>query len=254
MRFSDNDLDYIKGKNYINALPVTFEFDNEDYRYQTQIDLLCKLAKGKKIIHVGCVDHNIETVKHKIKRGKWLHSRLCQTASRCHGVDIENKGIHFIREKLGFHDTSCADIFSDEFAQIIEKDTWDYLLIPEVLEHIAEPSAFLQAIDERYGKSFSKIIITVPNGISQDNWKFAKKGMEVINSDHCFWFTPYTLAKTIVNAGMTVEKILMCRHGTINWRSFIKKRFFRKHPLLRNDILCIAGPAEKQTPDTNEML
>ncbi len=245
MRFSDDIINYLKGDKYINALPITFQLDEEDHRYRTQTDLLCELAEGKKVIHLGCVDHNIETVKHKMKRKKWLHGRLCQCASRCHGVDIEDEGIRFIKEKLGFHDTSCANIFSDEFASFLAKDTWDYLLIPEVLEHIEEPSAFLRLIGNKYGDSFSKIIITVPNGISQDNWKFARKGMEVINSDHCYWFTPYTLAKTVVNAGLNVEKILMCRHGTISWRSFYKKRFFRKYPLLRNDILCIATSREK---------
>jgi hypothetical protein len=241
MRFADDDLDYLRGNKYINALPITFELDEEDHRYRTQIDLLCELVKDKKIIHVGCLDHNIETVKHKLKRKKWLHSRLCKSASRCHGIDIEKEGIEFIREKLGYHDTSCANIFSDEFVSFIGKDTWDYLLIPEVLEHMDEPSGFLRAVGEKYGGTFSKIIITVPNGISQDNWKFARKGMEVINSDHCFWFTPYTLAKTVINAGLSVEEIRMCRHGTINWRSFLKKRFFKKYPLLRNDILCIAA-------------
>ncbi len=232
--------EFLAGQKYSNALQIAFEFEEEDYKYRTQIDLLCDMAKDKKVVHLGCVDHNVETIKHKIKRKKWLHSRLCQSAERCHGIDIEPEGIRFIQEDLGFNDTSCIDIFSDQFANIAEGESWDYLFIPEVLEHIDSPSEFLRGIATRYSRNFEKIVITVPNGISQDNWKLARKGLEVINSDHRFWFSPFTLAKTVSAAGMVVEKILMCRHGTINWRALRRNRFYKKNPLLRNDILCVA--------------
>ena len=241
MLFPAETRQYLTGEKYTNALQVAFEFEKEDYRYRTQIDLLCEIAKDKKIVHLGCVDHNISTINHKLKRNKWLHSRLCQSAQRCHGVDIEAEGIRYIKEQLGFNDTSCADIFSDQFKSIAEGDSWDYIFIPEVLEHLDDPSGFLQAIAEQYSITFKKMVLTVPNGISHDNWKLAKKGYEVINSDHRFWFSPFTLAKTIDTAGMVVERILMCRHGTINWRALRRNRFYKKHPLLRNDILCIAG-------------
>ncbi len=231
---------YLVGEKYSNALQIAFEFDDEDFKYRTQIDILCDMARGKKVVHLGCVDHNVDTIRHKIKRKKWLHSRLCQNAQRCHGVDIEAEGIRYIQEELGFNDTSCTDIFSDQFRNIAAGDSWDYLFIPEVLEHIDDPSGFLRNIAMHFSQFFEKIVITVPNGISQDNLKLAKKGYEVINSDHRFWFSPFTLAKTVNSAGIEVEKMLMCRHGTINWRALRRNRFFKKHPLLRNDILCIA--------------
>ncbi|MEE4240128.1 MAG: hypothetical protein V2I36_01585 [Desulfopila sp.] len=241
MYFPDDTLAYLQGRQYTNALPVQFIFDEEDYVYRTQIDILCDIAAGKNVIHLGCVDHNIETITHKIKRKKWLHSRLCQHAARCHGVDIQEEGIRYIQETLGYKDTSCNDIFSDNFADIIAADNWDYLLIPEVLEHIEAPTSFLRAIARKYRNSFSKLVLTVPNGLSQDNYRLARQGTETINSDHRFWFSPYTAAKTIIAAGFDLEKILMCRHGTISWRAWRRNRFFRKHPLLRNDILCLAS-------------
>jgi 2-polyprenyl-3-methyl-5-hydroxy-6-metoxy-1,4-benzoquinol methylase len=241
MYFPDDTLAYLQGEKYSNALAVQFIFDEEDLVYRTQIDLLCEMAAGKNVIHVGCVDHNIETVKHKIKRRKWLHGRLCQSAARCHGIDIQEEGIRYIKDKLGFQDSSCIDIFSDRFMQLAKSDNWDYLLIPEVLEHIEAPTNFLRAIARKYKNDFTKLILTVPNGISLDNYRLARDGSEIINSDHRFWFTPYTTAKTIINAGLDFERIVMCRHGTINRRALWRNRFFRKHPLLRNDILCIAS-------------
>lgn len=241
MRLPEDINDYLCGTKYSNALEIAFEFEEEDYKYKTQIDILCEMAKDKKVIHLGCVDHTIETIKHKIKRKKWLHGRLCQISHRCHGIDIEATGIRYIQEELGFNDTSCTDIFSPEFQTIAAGDSWDHLFIPEVLEHIDDPQGFLSAIASRYSHHFNSVVITVPNGISQDNWKLAKKGVEVINSDHRYWFTPFTLAKAVSLAGMRVEKILMCRHGTINWRAIRRNRFYRKNPLLRNDILCVAS-------------
>ena len=31
--------------------------------------------------------------------------------------------------------------------------------------------------------------------------------LEIINSDHRFWFTPYTITKVLVSAGYNPEKI-----------------------------------------------
>jgi len=240
MRLSEETLLYLKGSKYSNALTLEFEADEEDYSYRTQIELLCELAAKKRVVHVGCVDHNIDTVNHKIKRKKWLHSRLCASAQRCHGIDIDSTGIQYIREKLGYNDTSCTDIFSDQFLELAQGDDWDHLFIPEVLEHIDDPVGFLRSIGTRYSSCFKNIVLTVPNALSQDNFKAAKSGKEIINSDHRFWFTPYTIARCLYSAGLRVEKILMCRHGSINWRALKRNRFYRKHPILRNDILVIA--------------
>ena len=241
MYFPDDTLAYLQGEEYSNTLRTRFIFDEEDHSYRTRIDLLCEMVAGKKVIHVGCVDHNIETVRQRIKRRKWLHSRLCESALRCHGIDTQEAGIRYIKDKLGFQDTSCTDIFSDQFAGITRSDNWDYLLIPEVLEHIEAPTAFLRAIARKYKNDFTKLILTVHNGVSRDNYLLARDGCETINSDHRFWFSPYTTAKMIIASGLDLEKILMCRHGTINRRALWRNRFFRKHPLLRNDILCIAS-------------
>lgn len=240
MRLSEETLHFLRGEKYSNGLTIDFEFAEEDHAYSTQIDLLCGLASRKRIIHVGCVDHNIATIDHKRKRKKWLHGRLCSSSQRCHGIDIQEEGIRYIREKLGYNDTSAVDIFGEAFSELAAGDTWDSLFIPEVLEHLENPSGFLRQIREKYRNHFNTIVITVPNGLSYDNWQLARKGKEAINSDHHFWFTPYTLAKNVISAGLHVDKILMCRHGTINWRAFRRNRFFRKNPLLRNDILCIA--------------
>ncbi len=241
MYLPEETLPYLRGEKYTNALPISFIYDDEDSRFRTQIELLCEIAAGKKIIHLGCVDHNIDTVKHKMKRGKWLHARLCESARRCFGIDIEEEGIGYMQNRLGYTDSACMDIFSEEFETVAKSDDWDALFIPEVLEHIDAPVVFLGRIVEKYRKYFAKLVLTVPNGLSRDNYLLAKKGREVINSDHRFWFSPYTLAKCAVGAGLDIEEIRMCRHGTINWRAFRRNRFYRKYPLLRNDILCQAA-------------
>jgi len=240
MHLPDDSLSYLLGEKYTNALSIPFIFDDLDFRYRTQIDILCEIAAGKKIIHLGCVDHNIDTVKHKMKRKKWLHARLCEKAERCFGIDIEEEGIRYMQEGLGYSDSACVDIFSEEFEALALSDDWDFLFIPEVLEHIEAPLAFLARIAEKYRKRFDKLVLTVPNGLSRDNYLLAKQGREVINSDHRFWFSAYTLAKCVAGAGFDLEEIRMCRHGTINWRAFRRNRFYRKYPLLRNDILCQA--------------
>ncbi len=240
MKLDDELLAYLRGERYANTVKIGYRFEPEDWRYRTQIDWLCELVRGKRVVHVGCVDHTIDTIRHKLQRRKWLHARLCESATRCHGVDIQGDGITFIREELGLTDVSCADILGDAFAQTISGEQWDFLLIPEVLEHLQDPTGFLRQVAVRHDKTFPAVIITVPNALSRENCRLARRGVEAINSDHCHWFTPYTAAKMVVNAGLELERILLCRHGTINPQSVLKTWYLRRHPLLRNDILCIA--------------
>lgn len=240
MKLDDELLGYLHGERYANTVKIRYRFEPEDRLYRTQIDWLCDLVRDQQVVHLGCVDHTVDTIRHKLKRRKWLHARLCESAARCHGVDIQADGIVFIREELGLRDVSCADILGDAFAETIGRQRWDCLLIPEVLEHLQNPTDFLRQVAVRHRDIFPRVIITVPNALSRDNCRLARQGVEAINSDHCHWFTPYTAAKMVINAGLTLEKILLCRHGTINWQSVIKTWYLRRRPLLRNDILCIA--------------
>ncbi len=239
MRISENLNAYLMGEEFVSGLRVAFETDAEDMWYRMRTDILKELCAGKRVVHVGCVDHEPELIERKLKRNKWLHKHLCETAERCYGIDINEKGIEYVRDVLGYSDVGVVDILRDEGGGL-SSEQWDYILLPDILEHIDNPVEFLSAIRARFNGNAKRVVITVPNVLTKGNFVYAKKGVEMINSDHRYWFTPYTVAKVAVCAGLRIEKMIMCRSGVIKRRAILRNWWYSRRPLMRNSIVLIA--------------
>jgi hypothetical protein len=127
------------------------------------------------------------------------------------------------------------------------------MVMGEILEHVDIPVLFLKQIRENYKKNISQILITVPNAFSYRNMKSIKENKEVINSDHRYWFTPYTLAKIVYLAGYTVDEFFFTdeMHNKTGLKSklfvipFLKKKLLfnkiKKYPALRINLVMIAN-------------
>ena len=240
MRLDDNLLSYLRGEQFSNGLSVAYSFDERDFVLRSRIEWLRDFCTGKKVVHVGCLDHDIDMVKHKRKRGKWLHGELQASAARVLGVDINAQGIAQLEQELGVKGLLAADLLSDACEPIFS-DRWNVFLLAEVLEHIGDPVAFLTAMRTRFAGVVDEFVITVPNAFAREVRTAAVQGKEVINSDHRFWFTPYTLAKVCIDAGLTPSEIVLCKNGVIKRRSVLKNWRARRLPLLRNGIILRAG-------------
>ena len=51
---------------------------------EDRITYLCELARGKRILDVGMVEHFLDASSCK----RWLHGRLCEVPQECVGVDV----------------------------------------------------------------------------------------------------------------------------------------------------------------------
>jgi hypothetical protein len=241
MKLPSEAIAYLRGDKFSNGFAVEFETDEQDAILRSRIDWLEELCANRKVVHVGCVDHDLEQAKHKRKRGKWLHARLADSAARCLGVDINAQGIGELRSEFGYEDVLAADLLSDPCTPIMEVQ-WDDFLLGEVLEHIGDPVTFLRTLVQRFAGRTERFIVTVPNALAHENFRAARKGVEAINTDHRFWFTPYTLAKVAYDAGLETEQIIACRNGVVKRRSIVKNRRLRRYPLLRNNLILLARP------------
>ena len=135
----------------------------------------------------------------------------------------------------------CADICSSASQAFIGDNRWDVLLIPEVLEHIGNPVSFLQTIARLHGRWIERIILTVPNAFRAGNFTNALRNQEAINSDHRFFFTPYTIMKVASDAGLELESLTFARFSeTPGWRGVLKHAFLRRVPALSENIVLTA--------------
>lgn len=174
---------------------------------QTRIELLKTILPGKKVVHFGCVDH-LPVIEHRRKSGMWLHEVMSNMCAAVVGIDINREGIEYMRNE-GF-EVYESNVVTETPPTAITAQRWDYLVAGEVLEHIDDPVQFLRAIKEKYGPCTDRIIITVPNAMSYTNFRFALRNIEMINTDHRYWFSPFTLMKVAMQAGIEVEGFEMC--------------------------------------------
>lgn len=229
LHFDKTDQKYLDGTEFSSIYQFKIQGESESLR---RIELVAKLVAGKKVVHFGCVDH-IPLIEHRRKTGIWLHEILAKTCTDVVGVDINEQGIQYMKD-AGFETYNSNVVTENPPSEILSRK-WDYIVAGEVLEHIDDPVMFLKSIREKYGACTERIIITVPNALSYTNFRFALRNTEMINTDHRFWFTPYTLIKVASQAGITVEDFDLCADDTPSLFSI--KWWLKDKPLFRNRIV-----------------
>lgn len=236
MKFNNDVVDYLKGNKFSSGIKI--QLSEEENKIVSRIDYLSDLVRGKSVIHVGCVDH-LQIVNEKINNNKWLHQKLTNISKNCIGLDIDREGIKFVKSRLGYDNVYYNDIINDIPLPEITNAQWDYMVLGEILEHLNNPVAFFQSIKLKYGSFVKRIIITVPNAFRLTNLVYIFKNKEFINSDHRFWFTPYTLAKLAFEGGLNVEKFQFCHSYKLSKNEVVKSFLLKKYPQLRDNLVMI---------------
>jgi hypothetical protein len=198
MYFSRETIPYLTGESFTSA--YSLKISTGRTKIHNRIDLIAGMCRKKSIIHLGFADH-INLIEDKIAKNKWLHRRIQDVSGRCVGIDIDDAAVKFISEKIGTADIYRYDLVNDPPMDLLLAGHWDLMVMGEIIEHIDNPQAFLKAIREKYGHVIDKLVITAPNAFRYRNALAFLKREEYINTDHRFWFTPYTLAKVAVRAG-----------------------------------------------------
>jgi hypothetical protein len=199
-------------------------------------DYLVDKLKGKKVIHVGFVDH-LPLIEQKINSNSWLHKKLDDVTELCLGIDINEEGVEFVKNNLGFQNVLALDILNNQLPGEYQHADWDYIILPDVIEHLGNPVEFLCHLKERFSTICSNLIVTTPNAFRYRNFLYSMKNIEHINSDHRFWFTPYTLTKLFSDVNLKVRSIQLVEHRKLPRKNFIKKYFLNKYPFLRDTLV-----------------
>jgi hypothetical protein len=219
---------------------MVFAAEREDRGYRSRIAWLEDLCAGKRVIHLGCVDHGVDNLERKRRSGTWLHEYIAARATRCLGIDLESRGIEYMRDQLGYEDVLCGDATTCCREAVERGAPWDLLLIAEVLEHVDNPVGFLTSIGGMYRGYVKKIIVTVPNAFSWHTQRRARQNIERVNTDHRYWFTPYTICKVLVAAGFYPERVIMCPYQAGGLLTRLRAWKAVTTPLVRANIIAVA--------------
>lgn len=219
MTFDDETWRYLRGEAFRNRIDVPLRFKGP---IPNRVQFLTAMARGKKIVHLGCLDHK-PLIADKIARKQWLHKELTAAATECIGVDVDEDALRYVRDTFGFSNIVLGDFTTDRFDRI-SNGRWDMAILGELLEHIDNPVQFLSSIRANYAGSIDRIVVTVPNAWTRITIKMALSSVEMINSDHRYWFTPYTLAKVLFRSGMITEELHFANRVPLEPWALVKRK------------------------------
>ncbi len=226
--------EFLKGEKFSNSLKIKISEPESSIHYR--MEYLERMVTGKRVIHLGFADH-MEVIQDKMKKGIWLHGRLQKVTERCTGIDINPAAVTYLSEECNIEDIFCLDITRDSLPQEITEARYDYLILGELIEHIDNPVLFLEKVKQVFGGLAGKIVITAPNAFRWNNVKSTFRHVELINSDHRYWYTPYTLSKILSCAGFDHMEFVMAETFRPLKPSRIKNMLFRKFPAVRDTII-----------------
>ena len=223
MKIDSQVLKYLKGDSFQTSLNV--EIGNEKHEILSRESAIIRIIKNTSVVHIGCSDH-IQVINEKIKNNIWLHKLITDNATDCIGIDIDKESIDFIKDELGYKNVFYGNILTDELKSIMD-GKWDYAVFGEIVEHLDDPVHFLKTFKAKFGENVSRFIITVPTIYNIRQFTNMMNYREVINSDHRFWFTPYTISKVLVSAGYKPDKIIYSNLQSLNVTDLVKRKIKR---------------------------
>ncbi len=187
---SVSQLEAIHAPYFVQRVPISSEIASVG-----RLDVFGSLCRGKRVLHVGCADWPITDPATS------LHLALQPVCAKLDGVDPHREAL----DQLAPY--ASGRLFSD-LAEVT--DSYDVVLVPEVLEHVPDVSAFIEQLENIDASTF---LISVPDAFQCRGHHFeylneAQTFVEVVHPDHNVWYTPYTFANTIRKySGLHIEQM-----------------------------------------------
>lgn len=183
-------LEAIHAPYFLQRVPVSTELAGLD-----RLAVLRDLCAGQRVLHVGCADWPITDPRTS------LHIALEPVCAALDGLDPHAEALEGLRPHV------AGKLFTD-FAQVTGQ--YDLVLVPEVLEHVADVAGFLAQIEAVDANLF---LISVPDAFQCRQRHFDYQGetgtfLEGVHPDHNVWYSPYTFANTLRKySGLTLERM-----------------------------------------------
>jgi len=201
-------------------------------------NVIYDIVENKKVHHLGCTDHS-SIIEYKVDNGRYLHRQLSYVAQECLGIDINADAAKQLRA-YGIDNIVIKDITKPGISEILD-NKWDFLLMAEMLEHVDNPVDFLRSIVKEYGKNIDRVIITVPNAFGLIHLvSVIGKGVESVNYDHKYWFTPYSACKVVHESGLIIEDLIMCLYENSTPVLKENSQELMNKPILLDTIIVVA--------------
>jgi len=159
-----------------------------------------------KVLDIGCNDgYLLNLIKNKTK-SKFIY-----------GIDASPFQIKLSRKKYKNINFKCG--YGENLKKIYNKNYFDLITCNNVLNHSSNPLSFLKEVNYVLKKD-GKLIIEVPNWINT----VKDKSWDQIYHEHVTYFTPFTISKILLAAGLNPFKIKETKYHGGSLRVFVDKK------------------------------
>lgn len=196
---------------------------------------LIRIVRDQTVLHIGFLDHK-PLISKRINNNKWMHNLIIENSKSCYGIDIDLDLINWLKSKYKIKNIFYNNILEDNLIEEINKIEFDVIIIPDVLEHIFDLNFFLRRLRELFPQKKIRILLSVPNMFSLDNIYNLMRAKEVINSDHYYWFSPYTISRILLKNNFEINDILFLQREKLAKKNFFKKTIIKILPRFRDSI------------------
>ncbi len=156
---------------------------------------LLERCKDKRVLDLGFMD--VGLTREKVQSGALLHLWIKEVASMHVGIDLDPSLRHLLPPDSDTYQLFFGNV-EDPATYAPAKDVgFDVVIAAEIMEHVNNPGLFLDALRTVMSPK-TNLILTVPNALRFQNLAYAHQGMEMVNPDHNYWFSPTTI-QTLLN-------------------------------------------------------
>lgn len=180
------------------------------------LDWLTEQVKGKTVLDVGAVEHDLSYVE----KDTWKHKRLVSSASRVVGIDIIEEYVRVLCER-GYDIRLC-----DATSEVYIGEKFDVIVMGDVLEHVNNPVNLLRFGLRHLNKS-GEMIVKTPNPHYKSCLKAFMKKRTYNNLDHMAWYSPSHAMELSRRSGCALKSYVVDYTEQKPWyRRFLNPEFF----------------------------
>ena len=165
-------------------------------KFRTEKDkFILERCKGKRVLDVGCVNHNLDAAH----LSDWRHKQISMAAARVVGLDYEKEAVEHLNGEGWNIIAADAQNFDvrDQYPEGFE-----VIIASEIIEHLTNPGGFLTSLAKHLAPG-GQIVITTPHAYGFGFFlEVLVWGEEHVNDDHTLTFSRKNMKWLLKKSGL----------------------------------------------------
>ena len=163
----------------------------------SRLELVRKFCRGKAVLDVGCVQHDLGNVD----TDRWLHGAITKVAASVLGVDYLEKEVCELSAR------GYRAIVADVTRPIETEERFDVVVVGNLIEHLSNFEGLMSNI-QRLLKPGGCALISTANPFFREQYFYtAFKNDIIVNPEHTCWIDPVTLDQLARRFGLATSDV-----------------------------------------------